>query len=59
MQLPSKRIELLERQIAQLKQQWPKHSVPAAMLLQLEALEEELEEARRQLANDISEQQSR
>ena len=37
------RIQELEREIADLKARWPKHSVPPAMLLRLEELEEELE----------------
>jgi hypothetical protein len=32
----------LEQQIAELKARLPKHSVPAAMLIELEELEEEL-----------------
>ena len=32
----SERIRELEKQIAELKQRWPAHSVPAAMLQQLE-----------------------
>jgi polyhydroxyalkanoate synthesis regulator phasin len=38
------RIRELERQIAELKKSWPAHSVPASLLLRLEALEEELDE---------------
>ena len=33
----------LEREIADLKARWPQHSVPPAMLMRLEELEEELE----------------
>ncbi|MGB9775509.1 MAG: histidine kinase [Anaerolineae bacterium] len=36
------RIAELERRIADLKARLPKHSVPPAMLLELESLEEEL-----------------
>jgi hypothetical protein len=36
------RIQELEREIADLKARWPKHSVPPAMLIRLEELEEEL-----------------
>jgi hypothetical protein len=39
----SERIKELERQIAELESRWPAHSVPPAMLQQLEELEEELE----------------
>jgi len=39
------RIKVLEEEIEALTQQWPAHSVPAAMLLRLEALEDELEAA--------------
>ncbi len=41
----SKRIEELEKQIAELKSRWPAHSVPPAMLQQLDDLEDELEQA--------------
>lgn len=41
------RIEELEARIADLEARLPKHSVPPAMLVQLEDLEEALEEARR------------
>jgi len=37
------RIRELEQEIADLKARWPKHSVPPAMLMRLEELEEELE----------------
>lgn len=37
------RIAELERRIADLRARLPKHSVPPAMLLELESLEEELE----------------
>ena len=32
----------IEQKIAELKRRWPAHSVPAAMWLELEELEEEL-----------------
>ncbi len=35
----------LKKQIADLKKRWPAHSVPPAMMTQLDALEEELERA--------------
>jgi hypothetical protein len=38
------RIQELEQEIADLKARWPKHSVPPAMLMRLEELEEELEQ---------------
>ena len=37
------RIKELEKQIADLKSRWPAHSVPPAMMQQLDDLEEELE----------------
>jgi hypothetical protein len=40
------RIQELEREIADLKARWPKHSVPPAMLMRLEELEEELDRLR-------------
>jgi len=39
------KVESLKKEIAELKSQWPAHSVPAAMLQRLEDLEDELEEA--------------
>jgi SMC interacting uncharacterized protein involved in chromosome segregation len=39
----SERIKQLEKQIAELKRQWPAHSVPPTMFQQLDDLEEELE----------------
>ncbi len=41
------RVKELEREIAELKQRLPPHSVPVAMLWKLEELEEELEKAKR------------
>ncbi len=40
------RIAELERQIVDLKERWPAHSVPPSMFQQLEELEEELKKAR-------------
>lgn len=40
------RIDELERQIADLEARLPKHSIPPAMLIELEELEEALETAR-------------
>ena len=42
----------LERQIADLEARLPQHSVPPAMLIQLEELEEMLERARSQAAEE-------
>jgi hypothetical protein len=39
-------IKALEAQIEQLQRQWPEHSTPPALLLQLDELEETLEEAK-------------
>ena len=40
------RIKELQRQIAELKERWPAHSVRPSMLEELEELEEKLEKAR-------------
>ena len=40
--MSSARIKELEKQIAELKRQWPAHSVLPAMLQRLDELEEEL-----------------
>ena len=43
-----KSIEEIEEEIADLKARWPAHSVPPRMWQQLEKLEEELEQAKRE-----------
>ena len=43
----SERIKELKSQTAELKSRWPAHSVPPAMLQQLDDLGEELEELRK------------
>jgi tRNA-Thr(GGU) m(6)t(6)A37 methyltransferase TsaA len=40
--MSSNRIQQLEQQIADLKKRWPAHSIPPAMMEELDALEEEL-----------------
>jgi hypothetical protein len=45
---PQKRIRELEEQITELKARWPAHSVQPWMLQQLEELEAELEELKRE-----------
>ncbi len=40
-------IKELERQLEDLQQRWPAHSVPPSMFEELERLEDELEEARK------------
>ncbi len=42
----TKRIEELKARIADLNARLPKHSVPTSMLIELDELEEELEQAR-------------
>jgi hypothetical protein len=42
MAMKKNRIEELRKQIEELKRRWPAHSVPAAMMEQLDELEEEL-----------------
>jgi hypothetical protein len=39
----------IEEKIADLKARWPAHSVPPSMWQELEALEEELEKAKKQV----------
>ena len=41
------KIEQLEARIADLKKRMPAHSVPMSMMLEIEALEEELEQLRK------------
>ena len=45
-------IEELEQRVADLKARLPKHSVPPAMLIELEDLEETLKEARSDAARE-------
>ena len=46
------KIKQLEEQIADLKSRWPAHSVPPAMVQQLDDLEEELEQLRNHRQGD-------
>ena len=43
-QMINKRIQELEEKVADLKKRWPPHSVPAALLQELDDLEDELAE---------------
>jgi hypothetical protein len=43
---PEEKIRDLEKQMAELRSRWPAHSVPPAMIQQLDELEEELERLR-------------
>jgi predicted RNA-binding Zn ribbon-like protein len=47
--MDNKRIQELEEKIADLKKHWPAHSVPLAMLRELDDLEEELAKALEQV----------
>ena len=49
------RVEELERRIADLEARLPKHSIPPAMLIELEELEEELRQARQEAAQEEAE----
>lgn len=49
-ELTSARTRALEAQIAELKRRWPAHSVPAALLEELDELEEALATERQKLA---------
>lgn len=46
------RIAQLEKEIAELESRLPAHSVPAAMMIELEELEEELETLRTRIAHE-------
>lgn len=41
----NKRVQELEAKIADLKRRWPAHSIPPALMQELDDLEEELAEA--------------
>lgn len=43
------KVRALEAQIEQLQRQWPKHSVPPALMQELDELEEALAQAKAQL----------
>ena len=47
------RISQLREEIERLQSQWPAHSLPAAMLLRLDELEEELEQELQKEADGI------
>ena len=46
------RIAQLEKALAELKARLPKHSVPAAMIIELEELEEEIEVLRARTSHE-------
>jgi hypothetical protein len=46
------KIAQLEKEISELKARLPKHSVPAAMIIELEDLEDELETLKARIARD-------
>lgn len=46
------RIAQLEKEIAELNARLPKHSVPAAMIIELEDLEDELEALKARASDD-------
>jgi len=46
------RIDRLERQLAELEARLPKHSVPPAMIIEMEELEEELERLKTRVRRD-------
>lgn len=48
------RIARLEKQLADLERRLPAHSVPPAMILEMERIEEELAQARAQLETDAT-----
>ncbi len=48
------RIRELEQQIADVRARLPKHSVPSAMMMELEDLEDELDSLRRQIQDNSS-----
>ena len=48
MENKSTRVVELERRIAELKARLPRHSIPPSMLLELDELEEQLAQARRE-----------
>ena len=53
--MSKEKIKEIEEKIADLRARWPPHSVPPSMWQQLEQLEAELEEARREEDRGIGE----
>ncbi|MBT3188365.1 MAG: histidine kinase [Anaerolineae bacterium] len=51
--MKNERIKELEEKIADLKKRWPAHSVPPALLQELDDLEEELEKAQREAGHEV------
>lgn len=47
------RLEELEQEIVEIKGSLPAHSIPTAMLLNLEELEEELEQLQKSISGEI------
>ena len=52
--MSSERIKELERQIAELKRQWPAHSVPPTMLQQLDELKAKMRDCEISLVDEGS-----
>lgn len=52
------RIAELERQLAELRRRLPAHSIPTAMMLELEELEDQLDALRRELDGKLQLSQS-
>ena len=52
--MSSDRVKELAAQIAELRVRLPRHSAPPAMLVQLDELEEDLEDARRAAAEEAA-----
>jgi uncharacterized small protein (DUF1192 family) len=50
--IDKERVAQLEKEIAELKARLPKHSVPAAMIIELEDLEDEAEALRARMSGD-------
>ncbi|MGD1992954.1 MAG: histidine kinase [Anaerolineae bacterium] len=52
------RVAELERRVADLEARLPQHSIPPAMLIELEELEEELEQARQEAAEETAREET-
>lgn len=50
----AERLLKLEQELTDIQSRLPKHSVPAAMILELEALEDAIDQLRRQIHADSS-----
>ncbi|MEA4900775.1 histidine kinase [Desulfitobacterium sp.] len=52
--MTEERLDVLQKELADLKLRWPAHSIKPAMLIELEELEEEIDKLRQLLGKNKS-----